>query len=365
MTPDFEKLFPNDSMSKRDRVLATLRRRPVDRVGVLEQLSYNPRVIEAYTGRRISGFEYTLADIGLVIRKTTDLAMPPCVPQGTDRVTTPDGFVIQNDNWTRWHVSRPFDNEHGAKDWLTGKLREWKEYCRVFDAERAGEDYRRTRRGWLEHMGQTVLLDIGHTGFCEVFDAMGLEIYTFFQLEYPDLLQEYLTVRGRAERLRALAVADPAVTPVVLLAEDFATKQGPIFSPAFLRTFHYPHLRQVVEAWKEKGLFVLYHSDGNWKPAIEDLLACGVDGFYCLEANCGMDIVELKNAYPQVTWSGGVDGVDLLKRGTPQQVKDEVRRHILETRALETGGLFVASSSEINPPIPPENFRAMVEAVGE
>jgi uroporphyrinogen-III decarboxylase len=27
--------------------------------------------------------------------------------------------------------------------------------------------------------------------------------------------------------------------------------------------------------------------------------------------------------------------------------------------------MFVASSSEINPPIPPENFRAMVEAVGE
>jgi hypothetical protein len=27
--------------------------------------------------------------------------------------------------------------------------------------------------------------------------------------------------------------------------------------------------------------------------------------------------------------------------------------------------MFVASSSEINPPIPPENFRAMVEVVKE
>jgi hypothetical protein len=27
--------------------------------------------------------------------------------------------------------------------------------------------------------------------------------------------------------------------------------------------------------------------------------------------------------------------------------------------------MFVATSSEINPPIPPENFRAMVAAVGE
>ena len=78
-----------------------------------------------------------------------------------------------------------------------------------------------------------------------------------------------------------------------------------------------------------------------------------------------MEIVELKNTYPEVTWSGGVDGVDLMERGTPQRVKRTVRRQILETGALRTGGMFVASSSEINPPIKPENFRAMVEAVGE
>ncbi len=42
-----------------------------------------------------------------------------------------------------------------------------------------------------------------------------------------------------------------------------------------------------------------------------------------------------------------------------------MRRHIMETRALEAGGMFVASSIEINPPISPGDFRAMVEAVGK
>ena len=84
-----------------------------------------------------------------------------------------------------------------------------------------------------------------------------------------------------------------------------------------------------------------------------------------LEKNCGMDIVGLRNAWPRIVWAGGVDGVDLMERGSPERVKAEVRRHIRETRALKTGGMFVASSSEINPPIPPENFRAMVEAVWE
>lgn len=96
-----------------------------------------------------------------------------------------------------------------------------------------------------------------------------------------------------------------------------------------------------------------------------DLVACGVDGFYCLEPALGMDIVELKKSWPEHVWAGGVDGVDLMERGTPTQVRDEVHRQIRETDALHTGGLFIDSSSEINPPTKPENFKAMVDAVGE
>lgn len=152
---------------------------------------------------------------------------------------------------------------------------------------------------------------------------------------------------------------------MALIAVDFATKQGPIFPPPFLSEFHYPNIKRLAEAWHEHGVKALYHSAGNWKKVIPELIACGVDGFYCLEPNCGMDIVEFKNTWPEMVWAGGMDGVDLMERGAPEQVKAEVHRHIRETNALATGGMFVASSSEINPPIPPENFRAMLEAVGE
>jgi hypothetical protein len=42
-----------------------------------------------------------------------------------------------------------------------------------------------------------------------------------------------------------------------------------------------------------------------------------------------------------------------------------VCRIIKETDVLRRGGVFVDTSGEINPPVRPENFRAMVEAVGE
>ena len=345
-------------MSRLERVLATLNHLPVDRCALLEQLSYNPGVITDWTGKAIRGFDYTVEDICDVIRRTCDLAMPPVAPRGTARVEH-DGFVTQNDNWTGWHVSRPFVDEHGAANWLRRKVAALREA--PFDPARAREDYRNYMLGLQEKIGDTVILNFSGTGFCYPFDSMGLEIFTFFQLEYPDVLKSYMEISAACELRRVHAIATQGLSPVILIPEDFATKQGPIFPPEFLHEYHYPYIRRLAEAWHEHGVKVLYHSDGNWKKVIPDLKACGVDGFYCLEPNCGMDIVGLKNTWPELVWAGGVDGVDLMERGTPEQVRAEVRRHILETRALETGGMFVASSSEINPPIPPANFRAMVE----
>ncbi len=357
------KLFETDLMSKRERVEATLNHRPVDRVAILEQLSFNPRVIELYTGRKITGFDYTLDDICEVIRKTTDMIMPPVAPRGTGRITDADGFVQQRDNWTSWRVSRPFDHEHGARDWLIRVTK--RKHETPFDAATARQEYQADVLALQKTVGDTVILKFSHTGMCGIFDAMGLEIFTFFLADYEEVFAEYMQVSTEREVARIHAVADAALSPVILIPEDFATKHGPIFPPLFLNAYHYPNIRKLSDAWHEHGVKVLYHSDGNWRTVIPDLIETGADGFYCLEPNCGMDIVEFKNTWPQMVWSGGVDGVDLLERGTPDQVREEVRRQIVETLALETGGMFVASSSEINPPISPENFKAMIEAVGE
>ena len=359
----FEKLFPADRLTKRERVERTLMCEPVDRVALHEQLSYNPGVIAHYTGREIEGFGYTLDDICVVIGKTMDMCFPPIAPRGTARVSSEDGFVSQHDNWTSWHVSRPFSDEHGAAEWLRGRIENLRKDA--FDPERARAACHREMRDLQSKIGETVILSYSNTGFCSVFDAMGLEIYTYFSYAYPKVLSEYLDLMIERELKRVHAAADRGLSPAILIPEDFATKQGPIFPPDFLNKYHYPGVRRLTAAWHEHGIKVLYHSDGNYRKAIPDLIKCGVDGFYCLEPNCGMHIVELKNAWPELVWAGGVDGVDLMERGAPEDVRAEVRRHIRETNALQTGGMFVASSSEINPPIKPENFRAMVDAVGE
>jgi Uroporphyrinogen decarboxylase (URO-D) len=358
-----ERLFPTDVLTKRERVEAALNLRPVDRVPILEQLSYNPRVIADWTGRAIEGFDYALDDICAVIRQATDLAMPPVAPRGTDRYTTPDGSVYQNDNWTTWRVARPFHDVAGARDWM---LRRAEAVAGdALDPAQARAEHRLYMTALQQQVGETVILKYHGTGFCAAYDAVGLELFAYVVHDHPDVFRAYMEASAGRELAWAQAVADRSLSPVILIAEDFATKRGPIFAPEFLRRRHYPYVERLAAAWHAAGVKVLYHSDGNYRRAIPDLIACGVDGFYCLEPGVGMDIVELKRTWPGMVWSGGVDGVDLMERGTLEQVRAEVRQQIIGTDALSTGGLFVASSSEINPPIPPESFRAMVEAVGE
>lgn len=358
-----ETIFKSDKMSKRERVERTLNLAPVDRAALHDQVSYNPGVIAMYTGKRIEGFGYTREDVCEVIRRTLDTCFPPVGPRGTERVTDGEGFVVQHDNWTSWTVSRPFDDTAGAREYLlrrTDRMRK-----AAFDPDKARLRFRESMERLQRLIGETVIIDTSsQVGLCACWSRVGLTLFSYLYEDEPDVISEFIEAYVAGEIRRVHAIADPSLSPVILIADDFATKQGPIFRPEFLRKEHFPRLRRLTEAWHSHGIKVLYHSDGNWRSVIPDLVECGLDGFYCLEPSIGMEIVGLKNSWPRHTWAGGVDGVDLMERGTAAEVDAAVRRHILDTDALRTGGMFVGSSSEINPPIKPENYRAMVEAVG-
>jgi len=362
---NLEKIFPADVLSKRERVEATLDLRPVDRIALHDQIKSNPDVVSLYAGKRIVGFDYTLDDVCLAARRSLDMTFPPAAPIGTGVIVTDDGFSKQCDNWTSWVIKRPFDDIAGAQRWL------WKNLQNIKD-EKIGANTRVAYHDWFKNIqqkiGQTVLLDYPiNPGLPGVYSdlGMGLELFVYFCQDNMDLLREYMEVKSEKWVQKLHVIADRDLSPAALIAEDIATTHGTIFSPDFLRQMVFPYVRNIAAAWHEHDIKVLYHSDGNWKKVIPDLIACGVDGFYCLEKNCGMDIVELKNAWPDMVWAGGVDGVDLMERGTPEQVRAEALRHISETDALHTGGMFVGSSSEINPPIPAANFKAMVDAANE
>jgi uroporphyrinogen decarboxylase len=79
----------------------------------------------------------------------------------------------------------------------------------------------------------------------------------------------------------------------------------------------------------------------------------------------GMEPVQLKKDFGKeiVFWGGGVDTQHILPYGTPEQVKDNVKRNI---EALAPGGGFVFSTiHNIQAEVPPQNVVALIEAFKE
>jgi hypothetical protein len=309
MTTDFEKVFPGDVLSKRERVERVLNFQPVDRAALHEQLSYNPGVISLYTGRNIMGFNYTSADVGQVIRMTLDACFIPVSPLGVGYHSDADGFTYYDDDWNSSLTGRPFSDQDGAKDYLLRKTSELR--SQPFDPAVERASYHSYMAGIQALIGETVHIDFSiGTGFCDCWSKLGLELFSYLYLEEPQVLRDYLDAYIEVSVRKVEAAGDPALSPVVLIAEDFASKSGSIFSPRLLRDLHFPYLRCLTQAWHACGLKVLYHSDGNWKNLIAELAACEVDGFYCLEPALGMDIIELRRGWPGLVWAGGLDGVN-------------------------------------------------------
>ena len=136
-----------------------------------------------------------------------------------------------------------------------------------------------------------------------------------------------------------------------------------LISPDQFREFFLEGLGRIVKAVKSKGAFCLKHCCGNINSVIDDLVATGIDGIHPLDANAGMDMVKIKEKYPNLTVIGGIDCNEPLSSFTPAEMTEEVRR-ILDRTAM--GGRYVAATSNsVHSSAKPENFAAMQKAVKE
>jgi uroporphyrinogen decarboxylase len=97
---------------------------------------------------------------------------------------------------------------------------------------------------------------------------------------------------------------------------------------------------------------------------IPDLIEMGVDALHPLQAlAANMDADTLAREFGgRIAFIGGIDTQQLLDHGTPEQVKEGVRR----VKALLGPRLVVSPSHEaVLPNVPPENIEAMAQAAVE
>lgn len=173
-----------------------------------------------------------------------------------------------------------------------------------------------------------------------------MDAFTDFYVEFFDRM--LTAAAGRIQILRA--------------ADDLGTQRSLFFSAAMFRTFIKPRLARLVEMTHSHGVKFLFHSCGAIRPVIEDLIEIGVDVLDPLQAAAeGMNPEELKAAYgSRLCLHGGICTQYLLPRGTPDEVRREVRRR-LEILGVG-GGYILAPCHVLQTDVPTENVLAMSDA---
>jgi hypothetical protein len=345
-------------MTKRERVMRTVRFEETDRVPLYDILD-NDAVIEHYAGQPLT-VENGLHVKGLAIGRILDMTRMPLGPSAPGVHRSEDGIVTQQERWTMWVIERPFHDMPSMVEWIKGQIAKYN--AQTFDRAYVNE-FHGFIRNRLASFGRgdpdgdpTVLIQESGAGLTEMYWATDLQQFAYLTADCPDLVDEWLNARVEAELRRVAAIADPELIPIALTYDDIAYKTGPIFSPAWLREHWLPGLKRLVAAWHERDTYCLFHSDGNLWPVLDDLVSAGIDGLNPLEVLAGMNVKEVRERYPSLFLTGGVDVSQLLPLGTPDEVRAACRQNIADTGGR---GYFLGSSTELHWEVKLENAIAM------
>jgi hypothetical protein len=185
--------------------------------------------------------------------------------------------------------------------------------------------------------------------------SMGWDNFSYALYDDPELVEELLDIYtgwyARAVRHICRLGFD-----FVWAGDDIAFKTGPMISPQVFRRLFLPYWRRVADAISLPWIF---HSDGNFLPLLDDLLALGMNALNPIEPDA-IDIRALRRRVGAgVTLVGNID-INLLSMGTPEEVAERTRQTIADVAG--EGAFILSSSNSIPGYCQVANVRAMVEA---
>jgi uroporphyrinogen decarboxylase len=204
-----------------------------------------------------------------------------------------------------------------------------------------------------------VIAQLGKIFSC-VWWLMGIEGLSMALADEPDLVPRVFEKVGKFQfRVFENLLCFDSVG-AIWHADDIAFSTQLMVSPRILRDHLFPWYKEMNRIAHQKERLTVYHSDGALQAVMEDIIDCGFDGLNPIEPKA-MDIKEIKRKYgSRISLLGNIDLIYTLTRGTPDEVRAEVRQRIHDL--APGGGYAVASANSIPEYVPLANFNAMREA---
>ena len=192
---------------------------------------------------------------------------------------------------------------------------------------------------------------------------MGMENLLMAIITEPGLVRGLVEMSVKINLEIAEEVAARGVK-IVYTGDDYASSKTTLMSPKHFREYFYPGLKRVIQGFKELGLYVIKHTDGNIWPIIDMIIDSGIDCLDPIDPTGGMDLGEVKAIYGQrVALKGNVDCASLLTFGTTDEVIEATK--VALSKGMPGGGYILSSSNSIHSSVKPENYVVMLKTLQE
>ncbi len=205
---------------------------------------------------------------------------------------------------------------------------------------------------------------IGQYGdiFTMTWEMMGFEAFSFALFENPDLIRTLNDKLGELVLSMFENFAQHDAVDVLWYSDDIAYTNGLLMPPDVLDQYFFPWLKKVGDLARQYNKPLIYHTDGILYDVFDKIIECGVDAIHPIEPKA-MEIADVKEKYgDKLCLIGHVD-VDILSRGTAEEVRQKVKDNI-ETAAYN-GGYCIGSGNSIPEYVIIDNYKALLEASKE
>ncbi|MEA3336144.1 MAG: uroporphyrinogen decarboxylase family protein [Chloroflexota bacterium] len=195
-------------------------------------------------------------------------------------------------------------------------------------------------------------------------EGLSIPIDTFLMMMYddPDAVHAILAAyTRRAIEYGKILIA--AGVDAVQINVDYCINTGPWLSPSQFETFILPYMQQQVDAFKQEGVYVLKHSDGNTWALIDMMVGTGIDALHGIQPSVGMDIKRLKEKIgDRVALFGAIEAETLIN-GMPEDVERAVEYCL--KHGAPGGGFALTTSNSVQVGTKYENYMTMLRVAGE
>jgi uroporphyrinogen decarboxylase len=326
------------------------------------------RVLQRQEPDRVPHFEW------LVDRQVRDAILPGCADHNEFAVRVGQDAVIVDPNFintplpggrylSEWgYIGQKTQEEHGIE--VESPIRSLADFERYTPPDpHAPGRYAAVEQALATYGDRYAVIVHLNDVFSIPRTLMGMEHLLMAVAAEPELVQALVEMSVDVNLAMAKEIARRGAQ-FVYTGDDLAWNKGPLMSPRHFRTLLYPGLRRVMHGFKELGLLVIKHTDGNLWPIIDMIVDSGIDCLDPIDPLAGMDLAEVKARFGQrIALKGNVDCASLMTYGTPEETAAAARLALRQ--GMPGGGFILSSSNSIHSGVKPENYLALVHTVHE